>query len=798
MINSFFVIGVVKSQDREAIRILKDNQDLFHSNGSWDFLIHFFVDIGWFLTGWLYRFVNFVEDILDKIVTFGGLMNSQEVTNLSMKMMPIAFTLMALVIAILGFSIMMGIKIPISKLVINIILASLFIVSLPGIFQQAFDLNQGLYKDIKSSEFTGKNDLNMNHNKNLKRLSSQIMANNITDLVWFANHHYKRASNDINNEFVDDSFTNGYRRWTEKIKPDKKDPNNKEGFRYYKSISDSDINKAVFNNSIVQADSDDDDAYNGFVLKPLSEGIGKSFLSNTTEAFSGYYQRYQANFFAIWFELGVLAFVYVLTAFKIARLGYEVTAQKIVAPWIAATDIATLQKIKQLMINLFTNYGLIALIVILLKVFVILSNTTFKSDIPLSVKLIIFLALAIGTIDGPEEIKKLLGVDAGIRDGYKTAMAGTAVMAVAGKTGSKMVHATGSGIKSLQNLFSSTKRAENARSSAKSVADEIHDKFMLDDEASYNKREKDRGDKSFINPDINQDKYNDGNRNENSNALNNQFENKETDRNASHNDGNDIDNNELIDSTNHTHEIDRGNENYSDEKENDSYFNNEVPEQVSVDVANKDNKYDNHTVNESNEDDFHIDGDLNEIRGESELISHQDLGSSNGANIDSVDNNLNKNPNILEKDENKKYNELDGMNNKYTPIGNYNEIKDKQPLNISSGHEKSEISNNGSIDNQDNTITNNNPDSNSNAHEKEFKGNSHLTNVESITKEDSNLNKQENKSTNDSLKSFDFESNLFESVKTNGHAQKYRSKKSINKSWLDYKINKSNQGGKQN
>ena len=83
-------------------------------------------------------------------------MNSQEVTNLSMKMMPIAFTLMAVIIAILGFSIMMGMKISLSKLAINVILASLFIVSLPGIFQQAFDLNQGLYKDIKSSEFTGK------------------------------------------------------------------------------------------------------------------------------------------------------------------------------------------------------------------------------------------------------------------------------------------------------------------------------------------------------------------------------------------------------------------------------------------------------------------------------------------------------------------------------------------------------------------------------------------------------------------------------------------------------------------
>lgn len=81
-----------------------------------------------------------------------------------------------------------------------------------------------------------------------------------------------------------------------KIKPADKKENKEEGFRYYKSISTSDVNKAVFNNSIVQADSDDDNAYDGFVLKPLSEGIGKSFLSNTTEAFSGYYQRYQANF----------------------------------------------------------------------------------------------------------------------------------------------------------------------------------------------------------------------------------------------------------------------------------------------------------------------------------------------------------------------------------------------------------------------------------------------------------------------------------------------------------------------
>lgn len=765
MINSFFVLGQLEPQDKEAIKILKDNQDLFHSNGSWDFLIHFFVDIGWFLTNWLYKFVNFVEDVLDKIVTFGGLMNSQEVTNLSMKMMPIAFTLMAVIIAILGFSIMMGMKISLSKLAINVILASLFIVSLPGIFQQAFDLNQGLYKDIKSSEFTGKSDLNLNRNNNLKRLSSQIMANNITDLVWYANHHYKPASNDINNEFVDDSFTNGYRRWTEKIKPADKKENKEEGFRYYKSISTSDVNKAVFNNSIVQADSDDDNAYDGFVLKPLSEGIGKSFLSNTTEAFSGYYQRYQANFFAIWFELGVLTFVYVLTAFKIARLGYEVTAQKIVAPWVAATDIATLQKIKQLMINLFTNYGLIALIFILLKVFVILSNTTFKSDIPLSAKLIIFLVLAIGTIDGPDEIKKLLGVDAGIRDGYRTAMAGMAGMAVAGKAGGKVAHATSSGVKGIQNTFSSNKRAENARSSAKSVADEIHDKHMLDNAGSYNKRDnqKNKDEKSFINPDnpnLQQDKkqgensYSDTGNDSKLNKSNNQTEEAEDNKN--------------------------GHDKNIDSKEKDSLGNNDLPENVSVDIANEDNqyKYDNDNIDDSNHEDFHVDGDSNEISEDSKIMHNEDLEHPND-DFDSVSNGNGLDNDLIG-------NELEHENAKVSQLENKEDITENEPNDSLVEDKNSKYSDNKRFENISNEI------------DKEIKNDSHSKINSKGTRDYQYLINEDNQHLNNDMKSNVKDSDSFETIKSNGNAQKYRGSKAVNKSWLEYKINKSNQGGKQN
>lgn len=761
MINSFFVLGKIEDADKEAIRILKNNQDLFHSNGSWDFLIHFFVDIGWFLTGWLYKFVNFVEDILDKIVTFGGLMNSQEVTNLSMKMMPIAFTLMALIIAILGFSMMMGMKIPISKLAINVILASLFIVSLPGIFQQAFDLNQGLYKDIKSSEFTGKNDLNMNSKKNLKRLSSQIMANNITDLVWYANHHYKPASNDINNEFVDDSFTNGYRRWTEKVKPGDKDDNKNEGFRYYKSITDSKVNTAVFNNSIVQADSDDE-SYDGFVLKPLSEGIGKSFLKTTTEAFSGYYQRYQANFFAIWFELGVLAFVYVLTAFKIARLGYEVTAQKIVAPWVAATDIATLQKIKQLMINLFTNYGLIALIFILLKVFVILSNTTFKSDIPLSAKLIIFLVLAIGTLDGPDEIKKLLGVDAGIRDGYRTAMAGMAGMAVAGKAGGKVAHATGSGVKGLKNAITSNKRrAESAKNSAKAISGELHDNNMLDSAKPYDKREKQQNKWQRK-----QDKLNEGDQTPN--------DNKETKPKKEKIETEKTENGNLKNATNQTNEKGKTKENDSNNNGKDKVEKINTPDNVSIDVANEENKYkyDNDTNDDSVHENYNVEGDNNEI-------SNKDTDNNNDSETpkeapkettaDSLNNNegtnTNEDTNTLDNDSTK----LDNNDKQTIQNENNDETQGKKPFDNTLEQENPKNPNN----NLENTITK--------EIEKGTKNYSHLVNK--VIADSNN-------------KSSDLDS--FETLKSRGNAQKYRNLKTVNKSLIKYKINKSNQGGKQN
>ncbi|MCG1169224.1 hypothetical protein K4S71_09770 [Staphylococcus epidermidis] len=684
MFNSFFVLGLNDDQ-KEAIDILSKNQDLFHSNGAVDFLIHFFVDIGWFITGWLYKFVNFLEDMLDKLVTFGGLFDSEDVTKLSEKMTPIAFSLMGVIIVILAITMMFGMKIPFSKLTVNIILASLFIITIPNIFKQAYDFNTSLYKDVSSDGFIGKSDMQMTKKKGLKKLSSQIMASNITDLVWYANNNYKHASDGIDNDFTDASFINGYRRWTEKVNPgEKPDELKGDGFRYYQSISDKKKakNKAtpiVFKNSIVQAEKDSKDAYKEFELKELSDGFGASFLKNSTEAFSGFYQRYQANFFAIWFELAVLGFVLVCSALKIARIGWEVSAQKIMAPWVAATDLATLQKVKQLMINLFTNYGLIALIFVLLKVFIILSNTTFQSKLPLSVKLVIFLALALGTIDGPDEIKKILGIDAGIKDGYRSAMAGMAGLAMLNKGGGKVAHATGmdkvgDGISKRatavgshlgNQLSKNTKELGSALNVPKAVrqkkAREIDDElFKGSEEEKKNK-----------------------NGNQTSSEMQSDVLKKQEDSKAEGKSSEkEIKKNQNNNNANGENQIRENKENRGDNKEEGKVDNKEEkttnennPDNSSNDTTKVENKEDNDILDNVNKDEVHADGDINHGLDENPENNSPDNKPSeeNGNEQSQIDN--------KEEDKDSKKDSKTNHNDKDQNISKVDNDEDKEKSN---------------------------------------------------------------------------------------------------------------------
>lgn len=437
----------MKESEKKAIEILKDNQEFFKSYDGIDWLVHIGKSMGWYFTKGLYKISVSMEKLLNEIVTFGGLLNNKAITNLSETMMPIVWAVFGLTILIIGLSMMFGKQqTKLAQIAVNSVLAICFIIALPTIFSSAYKFSQGVTEVGKS---INGGDGNIIEGKDMKYLSTQIVAMNTTDLYWLAQNDFKKAKNGINNDLTDGSFTSGRRQFGEKINPNTKDQDDatKSGYRYYESISK--LNKAkesnpekykyhVFNNNLVTSSDGKSNE-----LSKISDGFGKSFFKQSSAPFSNYYQRYQTSFFFTWLLLGTLIAVQVFTSFKVVRLSFEIAFQKVIAPWVAATDLNTLQRVKQLLSNIVTNYAVIGLVLIIFKMFMILTGAIFQSDLSFLAKVICYIGLAIAVVDGPNEAKKILGIDTGVKDGQKSLMAGIAGGAVAMKAGSKMAHMTG-------------------------------------------------------------------------------------------------------------------------------------------------------------------------------------------------------------------------------------------------------------------------------------------------------------------------------------------------------------------
>lgn len=438
----------MSESEKKAIEILKDNQEFFKSYDGIDWLVHICKSMGWYFTKGLYKISVSMEKLLNEIVTFGGLLNNKAITNLSETMMPIVWAVFGLTILIIGLSMMFGKQqTKLAQIAVNSVLAICFIITLPTIFSSAYKFSQGVTEVGKS---INGGDGNLIEGKDMKYLSTQIVAMNTTDLYWLAQNDFKKAKNGINNDLTDGSFTSGRRQFGEKINPGMAEDNKKKkdiegnGYRYYENIvsikkTDSDYYKRiVFNNNLVTSSDGKTNE-----LSKISDGFGKSFFKQSSAPFSNYYQRYQTSFFFTWLLLGTLIAVQVFTSFKVVRLSFEIAFQKVIAPWVAATDLNTLQRVKQLLSNIVTNYAVIGLVLIIFKMFMILTGAIFQSDLSFLAKVICYIGLAIAVVDGPNEAKKILGIDTGVKDGQKSLMAGIAGGAVAMKAGSKMAHMTG-------------------------------------------------------------------------------------------------------------------------------------------------------------------------------------------------------------------------------------------------------------------------------------------------------------------------------------------------------------------
>ena len=400
----------------EVIEILEEYEEFFMQMSliwlvlyplMWSLLIDGFYDIA----------VR-MEGVLDAVLSFGGVMQSDGMQALYEYLTPLAFIFLTVAIIGIAFQLIVGKTVQKTNVVLNTVLAVAVILLLPWMVLQLSQLSDDF---IEVSQGAG-----IDEDVEVSALSTQIIQTNTRDVVYLARNDFNIEGN-IHNTITDSNIRNI--DFTEIVHPEPDDDNNARD--YGESVSGEPINSfEVFQSKLVDNEDGEitTEALEPFSLKIIGE---IPFLNE-------YYYRYTGNFINMFAQLGILIAVMLFTSLKVIRLFFEIAFANIIAPFVATTDLTTGQRTKQLLKDLVINFSVVGLVMLVFKLFMLMMNYLGTLDLNPIVFTIIMFALGLATIDGPDQAKKLLGVDIGVKDGYRQLMAGLALGSVATKATSGM------------------------------------------------------------------------------------------------------------------------------------------------------------------------------------------------------------------------------------------------------------------------------------------------------------------------------------------------------------------------
>src|SRR5699024_3760564 len=355
-----------------------------------------------------------MEGLLDSVLSFGGVMQSETVQDIYNYLTPIAFAFLALAIIGISIQLIAGKSVQKTNILLNTVLAVAVITLLPWFIMQ---LSQFSDDAIEVSKSAGVED-----NIEVSALSTQIVQTNTRDVVYLARNDFEEADNGINNTITDGNIRNI--DFTEVVHPD---PDESGERNYGESVSGNAINEdEVFSSKIVDEEEGNAETTD---LEPFElPFIGEIPFLNE------YYYRYTGNFVNMFVQLGVFIAVMLFTSLKVVRLFFEILFANLIAPFVAASDLSTGQRIKNLLKDMAINFAVVGLVMLVFKLYTVMMNYLSTLELNAIVVTVIMLALGLATIDGPDQAKKLLGVDVGVKDGYRQLMAGLALGSVATKS----------------------------------------------------------------------------------------------------------------------------------------------------------------------------------------------------------------------------------------------------------------------------------------------------------------------------------------------------------------------------
>lgn len=340
-------------------------------------------DLGWLILKGLLKLTSMMNTLLDKIFDFINFLDSDIVIQFFNTVKPFIWTVFLFALLYMAYCYIYAHEKP-KGVVTNIL-----------IFVGTFTVLPYMMSQMNQIVTYGKQVFSSNMEEN----NYELLVPYITDLVYL-------DSLDFNDKKIEGKNRNGFT--TE----------SSENMRYL------DINEVVDPGDYKLKN---EKLFKQHIFLQIENGVpklevigikkGKFFFPGTVP----YYYRYHVNFFIAALYLLALILVMAFSSVKLIHLVFELAAEKIMAPFIAAGDLTGGQKIRKALIGILNGYITILCVLFLQRLFILSTeyiNTRTWSDSTAAnglIKTVMIVAGALFIIDGPNFFEQIFGVDAGLK-----------------------------------------------------------------------------------------------------------------------------------------------------------------------------------------------------------------------------------------------------------------------------------------------------------------------------------------------------------------------------------------------
>lgn len=313
----------------------------------------------------------------------------------------IALALMVLTLMFIGGKMIMGDRVSAQEFTRNFLMAILVLIGLSGFMGS---LEKLTFAGIE----VGKNAFSSEENS---MISYQIVKDNITDLKALDADKWQTTTPKKANYLKEENWKSA--NFNEVIQDD------------FKNAKD------LYKKRIDQNESGED----------IVTDMDKSFWLPST---NDYYYRYHVSFTAILIQEIFIFLVFAFSTLIIVQTAFELGIKGTIGPFIAATDLATGQRIKNLITDIIGAYVKIVVLVFIIQLYRVFMNWTqtlhFSDSLTetLVLKCLIVVGAFFAVLRGSGSVQRLLGID--VSQGFgQQALMGTLAGAQIMKGGGSLV-----------------------------------------------------------------------------------------------------------------------------------------------------------------------------------------------------------------------------------------------------------------------------------------------------------------------------------------------------------------------